>query len=63
MTTTFNVLPSSWDPFIEGICARSKFPKFNKLWKVFTQEESRLISKSEKINEDENQSLVDQVKK
>jgi hypothetical protein len=63
MATTLNVFPSSWDPFIQGICARRKFPKFNKLWEDFTQEKSRLISKSPKINDDENQSLGHQVKK
>jgi hypothetical protein len=63
VTTTLNGFPSSWDPFVQGICARSKFPKFNKLWEDCTQEESRLISKSQKTNDDENQALVAQVKK
>jgi hypothetical protein len=63
MTTTCNSFPSSWDPFIQGICARRKLPKFNKLSEDCTQEQSRLISKSQKINNDENQSHVDQVKK
>jgi hypothetical protein len=62
MTTTLNGFPSSWDPFIQGICAISKFPKFNKLWANYTQEESRSISKSQKTN-GENQALVSQVKK
>jgi hypothetical protein len=38
-------------------------PKFNKLWADWTQEESRLISKSQKTNDDENQALAAQVKK
>jgi hypothetical protein len=63
VTTTLNGFPSSWDPFVQGICARSKLPKFNKLWADCTQEESRLISKSQKTNDDENQALVAQVKK
>jgi hypothetical protein len=63
VTTTFNGFPSSWDPFIQGICTRRKFPKFNKLWEDCTQEESRLISKSHKTNDDENQALVSQMKK
>jgi hypothetical protein len=46
VTTTLNVFPSSWDPFVQGICARSKLPKFDKLWINCSQEESRLISKS-----------------
>jgi hypothetical protein len=48
VTTTLNGFPSSWDPFVQGICARSKLPKFDKLWTDSTQEESRLISKSQK---------------
>ena len=63
VTTTLNGFPSSWDPFVQGICARSKLPKFNKLWSDCTQEESRLISKSQKTNDDENQALAAQVKK
>jgi hypothetical protein len=54
MTTTLNGFPSPWDPFVQGICARRKLPKFNKLWADCTQEESRLISKSHKTNVDEN---------
>jgi hypothetical protein len=46
VTTTLNGFPSSWDPFVQGICARSKLPKFDKLWIDCSQEESRLISKS-----------------
>jgi hypothetical protein len=63
MTTTLKGFPSSWDPFFQGICARSKLPKFNNLWLDCTQEESGLISKSHKTNDDENQALVDQVRK
>jgi hypothetical protein len=32
VTTTVNGFPSSWDPFVQGICTRSKFRKFDKLW-------------------------------
>jgi hypothetical protein len=63
LTTTLNAFPSSWDPFVQGICARSKLPKFDKLWIVCTQEESRSISKSQKTNDEENQALVAHVKK
>ena len=31
--TTLNGLPSSWDSFIQGICARRKLISFNRLWK------------------------------
>jgi hypothetical protein len=63
VTTTLNGFPSSWDPFIQGICTRIKLPKFDKLWSYCTQEESRLISKSQKTKDDENQALAAQVKK
>jgi hypothetical protein len=63
VTTTLNGFPPSWDPFVQGICARRRLPKFDKLWSDCTQEESRLISKTQKTNEDENQALVAQVKK
>jgi hypothetical protein len=63
MTTTLNGFPSSLDPFVKGICARSKFPKFDNLWTECTPEESRLISKSQKTNDEENHALVAHVKK
>jgi hypothetical protein len=63
VTTTLNGFPSSWDAFVQGICARRKLPKFDKLWSDCTQEESRLISKSQKTNDEENQALVAHVKK
>jgi hypothetical protein len=58
-----NGFNSYWDPFVQGICTRNNFPKFKKLWEDCTQEESRLISKSKKTNDDENQALASQVKK
>jgi len=63
VTTTLNGFPSSWDPFVQGICARGKLSKFDKLWTDCTYEESRLISKSQKTNDEENQALVAHVKK
>jgi hypothetical protein len=63
LVTTLNGFPSSWDPFVQGICARSKLPKFDKLWTDCTQEYSRLISKSQKTNDEENQALATHVKK
>ena len=38
VTNKLNQFPSSWDPFVQGICTRSKFPKFDKLWIGYTQE-------------------------
>jgi hypothetical protein len=63
VTTTINGLPSSWDAFVQGICARRKLPKFDKLRTDCVQEESRLTSKVQKTNDEENQGLVAQVKK
>jgi len=62
-TTTLNGFLPSWDPFFQGICARRRFPKFDKLWSDCTQEESMMTSKTQNNNEDENQALVSQVKK
>ena len=63
VTTTLNCFPYSWNSFVQGICARSKLPKFDKLWTDCIQEESRLISKSQKTNDKENRVLVAHVKK
>ena len=40
--TTLNGLPKTWDSFIQGICARKKLVKFNRLWEEFSQEEARI---------------------
>jgi hypothetical protein len=52
-----------WKTILDEICARRKLPKFDKLWKKYVQEESRLTSKMQKNNDDENQALVAHVKK
>jgi hypothetical protein len=31
VTTTLNWFPTFWIPFVQGVCARSKLPKFDKL--------------------------------
>jgi hypothetical protein len=61
--TMLNGFPPSWDPLVQGICARSKLPKFDNLWTDCTQEESRLISKSQRTNDEENKALAVHVKK
>ena len=61
--TTLNGFPSSWDVFVQGICARKKLPKFDKLWTDCTQEEARLISKMQKTNDEENQALAAHARK
>jgi hypothetical protein len=38
-------LPRSWEPFVQGICAREKLPGFDRLWTDCIQEETRLESR------------------
>ena len=63
VTTNLNGFASSWDAFVQGKCARRKLPKFDQLWTDCVQEESRLISKTQKTNDEENQALATHVKK
>ena len=52
--TTLNGLPRSWDSFIQGIYARNKLVKFNRLWEEFSQEEARIEAREENMgNEDQ----------
>ena len=60
--TTLNGLPRSWDAFIQGICARKKLVKFNRLWEEFSQEEARIAAREEKMGS-EDQSLTVHSKK
>jgi len=46
VTITLNGFPPAWNAFVQGICARKKFPKFDKLWADCAQKEARLLSKS-----------------
>ena len=62
VTTTLIGFPPSWDPFVQGICARRKLPMFDKLWEDCSQEDSRFMSKKQKVDE-ENQALATHVKK
>jgi hypothetical protein len=43
---------------VQGICARDKFPYFDRLWTDYIQEETRLVSRDDmvKSSSDENQS-------
>ena len=61
--TTLNGFPSSWDVFVQGICARKKLPKFDTLWTNCTQDEARLIPKMQKTNDEENQALTAHARK
>jgi hypothetical protein len=40
-------LPRSWEPFVQGICAREKLPDFDRLWTDCIQEETRLVSRDD----------------
>ena len=60
--TTLNGLPRSWESFIQGICARKKLVKFNRLWEECSQEESRIAAREEKMGS-EDQALTVHSKK
>ena len=51
--TTLNGLPISWDSFIQGISARNKLVKFNRLWEEFSQEEARISAQEEKMGSED----------
>jgi len=56
-TLTLNGFPDSWRPFVQGICARTKLPKFDKLWVDCAQKEARLLS-LEDLEDEEDQALA-----
>jgi hypothetical protein len=61
-------LPRSWEPFVQGICARDKLPDFDRLWTDCIQEETWLVSKDDldgpvKSSSDENQALAARTRK
>ena len=60
--TTLNGLPMSWESFIQGICSRKKLVKFRRLWEEFSQEESWIAAREEKMGS-EDQDLTVQSKK
>ena len=45
VTIALNGFPSSWGPFVQGICARVELSKFEQLWNDCVQEEARNLSK------------------
>ena len=60
--TTLNGLPRSWDSFIQGIGARKKLVKFKRQWEEFSQEESWIEAREEKMGS-EDQALIVNSKK
>lgn len=65
VTLTLNGFPSSWDPFVQGICARVELPKFDQVWTNFVQEEARLLSKTnlQRPQDEETQALAAHARK
>jgi hypothetical protein len=41
-----NGFPTSWEPFVKGICARENLPTFERLWDDCIQEETWMESKA-----------------
>jgi hypothetical protein len=60
VTTTLNGFPTFWIPFVQGVCARSKLPKFDKLWPDCTHEQSRLVDQHKRLIVDEEEALTAQ---
>jgi hypothetical protein len=58
VTTTLNGFPTFWIPFVQGVCARGKLPKFDKLWAGCTHKESRLVDQQKRLIVDEEKSLI-----
>ena len=55
--TTLNGLPRDWKSFIQGIYSRRKLTKFRQLWEECVQEEERITTREEKLNEKEDKYL------
>jgi hypothetical protein len=63
VTTTLNGFPTFWIPFLQGVCARIKLPKFDKLRANCTHEESRLADQQKRLIVDEEEALTIQKNK
>jgi hypothetical protein len=55
---TLNGFPTFCIPFVQGVCARSKLPKFDNLWEDCTHEESRLPDQHKRLIVDEEEALT-----
>jgi hypothetical protein len=58
-----NRFPASWEPFVRGICARKNLPEFETLWNDCIQEETRMESKVDRKDGEDNLALFDQSNK
>ena len=56
--TTLNGLPRSWDSFIQGIRARKKLVKCNRLWDECSQEEAQIAAREEKMGSEDQALMV-----
>jgi hypothetical protein len=52
-----NGFPASWESFVKGICARENLLNIERLWDECIQEETRMESKANKKDGDENLTL------
>ena len=62
---TLNGLPPSWEAFIQSLVGQPKLPKFDHIWAICMQEETRLATRS-KIHgsqHEESQTLPSHVKR
>jgi hypothetical protein len=41
VNVALNGLPRSWEPFVQGICAREKLPDFDRLWTIASRRRLR----------------------
>jgi hypothetical protein len=63
VTTTLNGFPTFWIPSVQGVCARSKLPKFDKLWVDCAHKESRLADQRKRLIVDKEEALTVQKNK
>lgn len=58
-----NGFPTSWEPFVKGICSCENIPNFERPWDDCIQEDTLMESKAKKKGSDENLALFSQSKK
>jgi hypothetical protein len=65
VNVALNGFLGSWEPFVQGICAREKLPPFDRLWIDCIQEEARIESKNvnQRGIDDENLALTSHARK
>jgi hypothetical protein len=63
VNTALNGFPTSWEPFVKGICARENPSNFERLWDDYNHEDTRMESKANKKGGNENRALFGQTNK